>query len=145
VRLLEERSRSAKRGITASVSRPLENYVNSRKLASLSVDSVSADVGKERLEPAQRHRIAGRGLQGLVRQFDQLIGMEARRQPFQPHRRDLPVAIATRTVEQVDLAIYTFDERQPQFLKKRKVIASGGSERCIEITGKISHIRLFSS
>lgn len=58
--------------------------------------------------------------------------MEACGEALQPHRRHVPVAIAARTAQQIDLPLGTFDECGPQFAHQIGIVPGGSGEVCVE-------------
>lgn len=93
-----------------------------------------AAIIKEIGQLAQNRRIAGHRLQRLFGKGDQRTGIEAGRQPLEPHRRNLPIAIAARPPQQVDLARKAVDKGLPQFKKQRCIIARCSRNRLIYVS-----------
>lgn len=62
---------------------------------------------------AQDGGLAGRALQRLIGERDELFGMECGGEALQPHGRHFPIAIASRTAQQIELAARGFDKCGP--------------------------------
>lgn len=54
----------------------------------------------------------------------QVFGMKTGGKPLEPHGRDMPIAIATRALQQIKLARGAVEECAAQFVQQRSVIAS---------------------
>ena len=65
--------------------------------------------------------------------------LEAGGQPLEPHRRDMPVAIAPRTAQQIHLPGYAFDEGKAQLGEKRGVFTRSSSKSSVKSTGFVGH------
>lgn len=71
------------------------------------------------LDITDRGRFARRGFERIFCCKKQFFGVEAGRQTFESHGRDIPVAIATRASEQVELLGCAVDEGTAQFAQQR--------------------------
>jgi hypothetical protein len=67
--------------------------------------------------------------------------MKARPEAAQPLRRDLPVGVAARPAQQVDLLRQAVDERRAQLGQQRRVLACRGGQRRLEISGYLDPVR----
>jgi hypothetical protein len=77
---------------------------------------------------AKHGRIARSAAQSLICQRDQTGCMKRRGKTFQALRSHLPVAIAPRAAQQIDLPTRTFDKSRAQFAKQRRVVSGRRSE-----------------
>jgi hypothetical protein len=84
------------------------------------------------LDLADRHRLAGRGMQRDFGGLKQIVGMKAGGEPFEPHCRDIPVAITARPLEQIKLAVGAFQKGSTQLAHQRGIIAGRCREGRIE-------------
>ena len=89
--------------------------------------SARIDLEEIVLEAAHDHRIARRGIERQFGKVGQRFGMKAGRQSLEPHCRHLPIAVAARTAEQIDLAREAFNKSAAQFRQQLRIIA--GSRR----------------
>jgi hypothetical protein len=64
----------------------------------------------------------------------EVVSVKAGRQALQPHGCDVPVAIAARTLEQVELLAGAFQKGRAQFLQQRGIIARCRRKCCIKST-----------
>lgn len=94
---------------------------------------------QERLHSSNDAGFARRRFQCFVSQGDQRLGVKTDSQAFKPHRRDLPIAIATGAAQQVDLSGQTVDERRAKLRKERRVFTCRRREGGIESTSFIGH------
>ena len=92
--------------------------------ANLSGDVLSAgiDFDEIMLQAAHDHRIAWCSVERQFCKVCQRFVMKAGRQPLEPHRCHLPVAIAARPAQQIDLPRETIDERPAQFRQQLRII-----------------------
>jgi len=65
--------------------------------------------------------------------------MEARRQPLEAHRRDVPVAVAARAIEQVDVVFEALDKGPAQLRQQLGIVSGRSRERRVEGTDFVSH------
>lgn len=85
------------------------------------------------LQTPHDHRVTRRGIERKFGKVCQGFGMEAGRQPLEAHCGHLPVAIAARAAQQIDLTRQAVDERTAQFRQQLRIIA--GSSRQSRVQG----------
>jgi len=85
--------------------------------------SARIDLDEIALQAAQDYRVTRRAVERQFGQVCQGFGMKACRQSLEPHRRHLPVAVATRAAEQIDLARETVDKCPAQFSHQLRIVA----------------------
>ena len=72
---------------------------------------------KKLADPAQDQRVARRTFKRFFGQPDQLLGVESCRNALEPHRAHLPIPVAARTLQQIDLTFDAFDKGLTQLKK----------------------------
>lgn len=80
--------------------------------------SAAREVVQKCLQAPHDSRFARSRLKRLIGQNDQLVGMKACSQPFETQSRHLPVAIAARPAQQINLPGKAFGKCLPQFGKQ---------------------------
>jgi hypothetical protein len=83
--------------------------------------SVPREVVQKSLEPADDAGLSRRAVERFLGEGDQRFGMKARGQPLEPHRGDLPIAVAARPTQQIDLPGKAFAESVAQFGKQLRI------------------------
>jgi hypothetical protein len=84
------------------------------------------------LHPPNHGRLARSGGDCLVGQLEQLSGMEARSQAFEPLSGDGPVAIAAGAPEQIEVAVEAFAECRAQLGEQRRIVSRRRRQRRFE-------------
>ena len=108
-------------------------------LLSAGLRSARIDLDEIVLQTAHDHRVPRRSVERQFGKVCQGFGMEAGGQPLEPHRGHLPVAIATRAAQQIDLARETVDECTAQFRQQLRIIPGGSRQSRVQSTRFISH------
>lgn len=91
------------------------------------------------LDTAYDSGLAWRRIKRFLGQRDERIGMKTRRKPLQAHRRHLPVAVAARASQQIDLTCQTLDKRLTKFGKKGRIFARSSGESRVQSSSFIGH------
>ena len=99
----------------------------------------ACEFGAQAVEPAQHSRLARRAVEGLLGEADQFGRVERRAESLEAHRGDLPVAVAARAAQQVDLLGQALDEGCAQLTQQRRVLARRGRQRRVKISGFVGH------
>ena len=102
-------------------------------------DSGGGEIVQKGLQAADDAGLARSAVERFFGQQDQLFGVKAGGQAFEPHRRDLPVAVAARAPQQIDLPRQTLDKSEPQLGKQRRILARSGGESGVEGSSFIDH------
>ena len=66
--------------------------------------------------------------------LEQFFRVEAGSKAFQPHRRDIPVSVTARALEQIELFGRTLNKRRTQLPEQRGIIARRSRKCCIKST-----------
>ena len=101
--------------------------------------SVGRKLVKKALQTPHDGGLSRGGFQRFLGQNDQRFGMKAGGKPLEAHGRDLPVAVAARTAQQVDLPRQAFREGRTQLREQLGIVARGGGQRGIKGTCFIRH------
>ena len=78
---------------------------------------------QHRFDLTDRHRLTRGGVERDFGGLEQVFSVEAGRKALQPHRRDMPVAIAARALEQIELARGAIEEGGTQLAQQHGIIA----------------------
>ena len=87
------------------------------------------------LDLSDRHRFAGRRMEGDFSGLQQVFSMKARGKPFEAHRCNVPIAITPRTLQQIKLFGRTIEKGAAKFTQQNGVIA--GRSRKSRIKGSV--------
>jgi hypothetical protein len=93
----------------------------------------------EPLQPPQDSRVARRGGENFIDDFVESFGVEAGGKAFEAQRSELPIAVATRAPEQIDLSGDTLVKCVAQLCQQLGIIPCGSGEGRVESTGFESH------
>ncbi len=83
----------------------------------------TAEPGQHSFDLADRHRLSGGGMERDFGGLQQIFGVEAGSKALQPHRSDMPVAIAPRPLQQIKLLCRAFEKGRTQLAQQGGVIA----------------------
>ena len=100
---------------------------------------LSAVAGKNRFDFPHTGRFARRRFDRVLRGVKQFFGVETRRQPLKAHGRDVPVAVASRPSQQIQLLVRAFNKRCSQLVHQRRIIAGCRGQSRIEGSAFIRH------
>ncbi len=113
-----------------------------RSLSAAGVSRLGAGKARDhRFNLADRHWLTWGGVKRDFGRLKQVFGMEAGRKTLQPHRRDMPIAIAARALQQIELARRAFKKCGPQLAQQSGIIASSRREGRIKSTVVKRHKR----
>lgn len=98
-----------------------------------------AKIAHRQIELAQDNRIAGGAFQRNVGKIGDALNAEAGGEALESERGEMPVGVAPRASQQVDLARGAFDKRPAQFGNKGRIAANCGGQRRVQCSGFISH------
>lgn len=87
----------------------------------------------------QDDRIAGCAFQRFVGQIHHVVHAETGRQSPEPHRREVPIGIATRALEEVELALHPGNECRAKLGEQGGILANGRGQSGFKSTGFIGH------
>lgn len=101
------------------------------------------EVRQKCLNLADHGGFTGRGIDCFIRQHNQVAGMKARRQPFQAHGCNIPIGIAARPFQQVDLARQTVNKCTAQLRQQSGIFACSSRQSGIKSAVFIQHRQQF--
>ena len=93
----------------------------------------------ELLQAAHDSGIAWRGLKRFLGEIAERFGVKTCRKPLQPQGRELPIAIAARAPEQIDLTRDAFKEGPAQLGKQLRIVARRRCECRVQSSGFVGH------
>lgn len=91
------------------------------------------------MQPSQNRWVAGHRFERRFGKREQAVGMEAGGKTLQPHRGHLPIAVASRPAQKVDLPLRTLDECCAQLADQLRVMPGSSGEICVERTTFVGH------
>ena len=100
--------------------------------------------GDHLLDIADRGWFARRTVERMFGRKKQIFGVKARREAFQPHRRDIPVAITARAFQQIKLFDRAVVKSQPQFTQQVRIISCSCCQGGVKGSGFIDHAEVRS-
>ena len=90
------------------------------------------EAGEYAFDLADRHRFARRSVQRDLGGLQQVFGVEAGGKSLQPHRRNVPIAVAARPFQQIKLASRTLEKRRTQLMQQIGIAAGRRRKGCIQ-------------
>lgn len=101
--------------------------------------SAGGEFVEKSLQAPNHGGIAWCGRECLFSEYDQRLGVKRGRKSLESQCSDLPVSVATRSAQKIDLARKTLGEGQPKLRKQRLVLASGGGKGGVKSSNFVYH------